>query len=98
MPGGRRSYDANPDARPSGGGWVGPVFVLTHHPHDAAPRPDVTFSSGDIGDAVAQGRDVQLLGAGIRGFDRPGVEPLRWERIHAGDSPRVVDVRYRPAR
>ncbi len=69
--GGRRGYDADPDARPYGGAWSGPIFVLTSHPGDAPPSPDVTFLSCDIGDAVekalaaAGGKNVELLGANI---------------------------------
>lgn len=29
-------------ARPYGGAWQGPIFVLTHHPEDAAPCRVVT--------------------------------------------------------
>jgi len=42
-----------------------------------------------------------MLGDGIRLFDSPGIEPVRWERIHDGDpaqTAEVVDLRYRPAR
>jgi hypothetical protein len=38
---GRRGFDAgiggDPPAAPYGGAWIGPIFVLTHHPDDAAP-------------------------------------------------------------
>lgn len=128
--GGRRGYDADPDAKPYGGAWSGPIFVLTHHPKDAAPRPDVTFLSCDVGDAVekalaaADGKNLELLSAdiarqcatrglvdelyvhlapvmlgdGVRVFECPGAQPLRWERIHDGDPARVIDIRYRPVR
>jgi hypothetical protein len=42
-----------------------------------------------------------MLGDGVRLFDCPGIEPVRWERIHDGDPAQaggVVDLRYRPAR
>jgi len=42
-----------------------------------------------------------MLGDGIRLFDCPGIQPVRWERIHDGDpaqTAEVVDLRYRPAR
>jgi hypothetical protein len=38
---------------------------------------------------------------GVRLFDCPGIERVRWERIHDGDPAQaggVVDLRYRPAR
>lgn len=38
-----------------------------------------------------------MLGGGIRLFDCPGIEPVRWERMYDGDPLRSVDVRYRPA-
>ncbi|PXY22575.1 dihydrofolate reductase family protein [Prauserella muralis] len=38
-----------------------------------------------------------MLGDGIRLFDCPGIEPVRWHRVHDGDPLRVVDLRYRPA-
>lgn len=69
--GGRRGYDADPDAKPYGGAWSGPIFVLTHHPDDAAPRPDVTFLCCDVEDAVqealaaADGKNLELLSADV---------------------------------
>jgi dihydrofolate reductase len=50
----------------------GPIFVLTHTPPDP-PDPDVTYLSGDIGEAVtralaaAGGKDLQILGADVAG-------------------------------
>ena len=50
----------------------GPIFVLTHVPPDP-PDPDVTYLSGDIGEAVATGlaaaggKDLQILGADVAG-------------------------------
>src|SRR4051794_5273522 len=43
--GGRNGWDqaAGNGARPYGGAWHGPLFVLTHHPDDAAPAEGVTF-------------------------------------------------------
>jgi len=38
-----------------------------------------------------------MLGDGVRLFECPGIEPLRWARIHDGDPAPVVDLRYRPA-
>jgi hypothetical protein len=36
--GGRNGWDQAIDgSRPYGGAWQGPIFVLTHHPEDAAP-------------------------------------------------------------
>jgi dihydrofolate reductase len=48
----------------------GSVFVLTHRPPDP-PDPDVTYLTGDIGEAVATalagagGKDLQILGADV---------------------------------
>lgn len=48
----------------------GPEFVLTHEPPDP-PDPDVTFLSGDIGEAVATarsaagGKNLEILGADV---------------------------------
>jgi dihydrofolate reductase len=50
----------------------GPYFVLTHEPPDP-PDPEVTFLSGDIGDAVATareaagGKNLEILGADVAG-------------------------------
>jgi dihydrofolate reductase len=50
--------------------FSGPVFVLTHRPPEA-PNPEVTFLSGDIGEAVATARsaagdkNLEILGADV---------------------------------
>jgi dihydrofolate reductase len=50
--------------------FSGPMFVLTHRPPDP-PDPDVTYLSGDIGDAVATalaaagGKSLEILGADV---------------------------------
>jgi len=66
--GGRDGWDhAIGGARPYGGGWQGPVFVLTHHPEDAAPADGVTFLSCDpaeavrIGLAAAGGKNLEVF-------------------------------------
>ena len=52
--------------------FSGPMFVLTHRPPDP-PDPDVTYLTGDIGEAVATaleaagGKDVEILGADVAG-------------------------------
>src|SRR6266704_994434 len=52
--------------------FSGPVFVLTHEP-PAPPDPEVTFLTGDIGEAVATalnaagGKNLELLGADVAG-------------------------------
>jgi dihydrofolate reductase len=38
-----------------------------------------------------------MLGSGVRLFDRPGGEPVRWARIHDGNPAQSVHLRYRPA-
>jgi dihydrofolate reductase len=52
--------------RPRRPGWSGPEFVLTHDPPDP-PDPAVTFLSGDIGEAAAGGKDLEILGADVAG-------------------------------
>ncbi len=52
---------------PYGGAWEGPLFILTHHPNDAAPAERVTFLSCDIAEAVrialeaAGGKNVEVF-------------------------------------
>src|SRR5690349_10431137 len=54
--GGRAGWDAfGGKARPYGGAWQGPIFVLTHHPEDAEPAAGVTFLSCDVAEAVRIG-------------------------------------------
>jgi dihydrofolate reductase len=66
--GGRAGWDGIvDDARPYGGAWDGPIFVLTHHPEDARPAEGVTFLSCDVAEAVrigleaADGRNLEIL-------------------------------------
>src|SRR5215218_927794 len=55
------------DSRPYGGAWQGPIFVLTHHPEDARPAPDITFLSCPVEEAVcigleaAQGKNLEVF-------------------------------------
>ena len=50
--------------------FSGPVFVLTHEPPEP-PDPEVTFLTGDIGEAVvtaldaAGGKNLEILGASV---------------------------------
>ncbi|MEU6137687.1 dihydrofolate reductase [Nocardioides sp. NPDC047086] len=66
--GGRNGHDAYPDAMPYGD-WVGPVFILTHHPEDARPQEHITFLSCDVGEALriaveaADGKNVEVYSA-----------------------------------
>jgi dihydrofolate reductase len=52
--------------------FSGPTFVLTHRPPDP-PDPDVTYLTGDIGEAVATaldaagGKNLEILGADVAG-------------------------------
>jgi dihydrofolate reductase len=52
--------------------FSGPFFVLTHEPPDP-PDPEVTYLSGDIGEAVATalaaagGKDLEILGTDVAG-------------------------------
>jgi dihydrofolate reductase len=66
--GGRDGWDrATSGSRPYGGAWDGPVFVLTHHPHDARPADGVTFLDCDpaeavrIGLAAAGGKNLEVF-------------------------------------
>src|SRR6266704_5531211 len=71
---GRGTYEAArrmPHAdKDYGGGWSGPVFVLTHRPPEP-PDPDITYLTGDIGEAVATarsaagGKSLEILGADV---------------------------------
>jgi dihydrofolate reductase len=73
---GRGTYEAArriPDTgKDYGGGWSGPVFVLTHRPPEP-PDPAGTFLTGDIGEAVATarsaagGKNLEILGADVAG-------------------------------
>ncbi|MFC4911981.1 dihydrofolate reductase family protein [Actinomadura gamaensis] len=70
--GGRDGWDAVVGgARPYGGAWKGPIFVLTHHPEDAEPADDVTFLDCDVADAVrvaldaAGGKNVEVFSPNI---------------------------------
>ena len=52
--------------------FSGPTFVLTHRPPDP-PAPEVTYLTGDIGEAVATaldaagGKNLEILGADVAG-------------------------------
>ncbi len=67
--GGRAGWDmaAASGGRPYGGDWSGPIFVLTHHPEDAAPAEGVTFLDCDPAQAVrialeaAGGKNVEVM-------------------------------------
>jgi len=68
--------DANKErgsaSRGEGYPFAGPMFVLTHRPPDP-PDPDVTYLTGDIGEAVATaleaagGKNLEILGADVAG-------------------------------
>jgi dihydrofolate reductase len=69
---GRRTYEVakGMGARDTEYPFSGPQFVLTHEPPDP-PDPDVTFLTGDIGQAVATaldaagGKNLEILGADV---------------------------------
>ncbi|HKW73872.1 MAG TPA: dihydrofolate reductase family protein [Candidatus Dormibacteraeota bacterium] len=75
---GRRTYEVGKRQRDAderggkeyGGGWSGPVFVLTHRPPEP-PDPAVKFLTGDIGEAVAMarsaagGKNLEVLGTDV---------------------------------
>lgn len=56
--GGRAGWDVDPQSRPYGGAWQGPLFILTHHPEDAAPAAGVTFLNCDVAEAVRIGLEA----------------------------------------
>ena len=72
--GSRREADQERGTESTGEGYpfYGPEFVLTHRPPDP-PDPEVTYLSGDIGEAVATaleaagGKNLQVLGADVAG-------------------------------
>ena len=63
--------DGSPTPRPYSGAWEGPVFILTHHPEDAAPADDITFLTCDVAEEVrialeaADGKNVEVQSAKI---------------------------------
>jgi dihydrofolate reductase len=66
--GGRAGWDAFPNPGFAfGGAWSGPLFVLTHHPEDAAPADGVTFLDCDVAEALrialeaANGKNVEVF-------------------------------------
>jgi dihydrofolate reductase len=69
--GGRSGWAAVNDARPYGGAWDGPIFVLTHHPEDATPVGGVTFlncgpaEAVRIGLAAAGGKNLEVFSPSI---------------------------------
>ena len=58
-------------AKPFGGRWEGPQFVLTHDPPEDEEDPSITFVSGDIREAVATatgaaaGKNLLIFGANV---------------------------------
>ena len=66
------SNDRGTESRGEGYPFSGPMFVLTHRPPDP-PDPDVTYLTGDIGEAVATaldaagGKNLEILGADVAG-------------------------------
>jgi dihydrofolate reductase len=74
---GRRTYEVGKGMEAASPGstdypFSGPVFVLTHEPPEP-PDPEVTFLTGDIGEAVATalgaagGKNLEILGADVAG-------------------------------
>ena len=66
------SSDRGTESSGEGYPFYGPMFVLTHRPPDP-PDPDVTYLTGDIGEAIATalkaagGKGLQILGADVAG-------------------------------
>jgi dihydrofolate reductase len=74
---GRRTYEVGKKMEADQPGstdypFSGPMFVLTHRPPEP-PDPEVTFLTGDIGEAVvtaleaAGGKNLEILGADVAG-------------------------------
>ena len=74
---GRRTWDVGARMEAEEPGTVdypfsGPMFVLTHRPPEP-PDPDITYLTGDIGEAVATarsaagGKSLEILGADVAG-------------------------------
>ena len=110
--GGRDGWDAINESRPYGGVWTGPIFVLTHHPEDAKPAPDVTFLNCDVAEAVrialdaAGGKNVEIFSPTIgrqaleRGLvdeiDLHIVPVLLGDGIRLYDNPGGAPIRLAP--
>ena len=68
---GRKEDQVEEAKAPFGGGWSGPIFVLTHRPPDAPEDEPITYLSGDVRRAVrkageaAGSKDVLVLGADV---------------------------------
>jgi dihydrofolate reductase len=73
---GRRTWEVGARMEEQSGSadypFSGPTFVLTHSPPEP-PDPDVTYLTGDIGEAVATaleaagGKNLEILGADVAG-------------------------------
>ena len=83
---GRDGFDsAIGDARPYGGAWQGPIFVLTHHPEDARPADDGIIRLHRVGDGdpastvnvryrpVTTGRSAAGSPGAAQALDREGI-------------------------
>ncbi len=90
---GRRGFDAgidnDPDAAPYGGAWSGPIFVLTHHPKDAAPHDGITvrhtIATGRPDTRVRQ-RPQDRLARPARTPAQQAAQPARTLKTRAGPS------------
>ena len=65
---GRTGFDsAIGDARPYGGEWDGPIFMLTHHPQDVRPGEGITVLRCPVEEALqialdaANGKNVEVF-------------------------------------
>jgi dihydrofolate reductase len=95
--GSRREADQErgTESRDEGYPFSGPVFVLTHRPPDP-PDPDVTYLTGDIGEAVAACGQTASLSSGSacassRGL--PGLAALAGlSRLTSDQAPPINDL------
>jgi dihydrofolate reductase len=100
---GRDGFDsAIGDARPYGGAWTGPIFVLTHHPEDAQPAEGITVLSCPVDEAVrialeaAEGKNVEVfspsIGAQLLRLGLIDEIDLHVAPVLLGDGVRLYDV------
>jgi dihydrofolate reductase len=100
---GRSGFDsAIGDSRPYGGAWQGPIFVLTHHPEDAPPTPDITFLSCPVEEAVrigleaADGKNLEVfsptIGKQLLDLGLVDEIDLHYAPVLLGDGIRLYDA------
>jgi dihydrofolate reductase len=100
---GRDGFDsAIGDARPYGGTWKGPIFVLTHHPEDARATDGITILSCPVDEAVrigleaAGGKNLEVfspsIGAQLLALGLIDEIDLHVAPVLLGDGVRLYDL------